>query len=482
MQFCIVHLHAFLLCLYFKVLVCKNSCECAKAQVPLADNWEKQHNERGRRIHMTSDRVKRLGGQRIAGGWSVKRARPWIAKIYFDQLSHSSTCGGSVINKRYILSAAHCYCITDVKEMLQCGKDNKFPKYAHHLIKVYLGINYKKIDLENFRGNPLHEYGIEDVIVHRYYQGKHHDIALIKIDRDAIFVPNFIMPICLPQLDDNSDQPRSNSTDLDIYTAGWGYKSSGCITDDHGPVPRLKCKGPCKPYGTPSYKDTDCQAFFNSRKSEYPRFQGDYLMLDTGILNTTCFSFDAGPSGWCKTETVRFTTIDKEDNWGWCTPSCGINQDYMRLAQELQETRLQVLSTAQCNYMVDRKIEKYYEFKGKYEICAGLKKPFNKMKLYKREGDVYRRAGDVLDKLGLDMDGKEYKLDFYVSGTDSCSGDSGGPAYIWKGDTPLLYGIVARGFGSGGEAGCAEFNFPGIYTRVSKYLGWINWHSADGNC
>ena len=31
-------------------------------KVPLADNWEKQHNERGRRIHMTSDRVKRLGG------------------------------------------------------------------------------------------------------------------------------------------------------------------------------------------------------------------------------------------------------------------------------------------------------------------------------------------------------------------------------------------------------------------------------------
>ena len=27
-----------------------------------------------------------------------------------------------------------------------------------------------------------------------------------------------------------------------------------------------------------------------------------------------------------QTETVRFTTIDKEDNWGWCTPSCGINQ------------------------------------------------------------------------------------------------------------------------------------------------------------
>jgi len=362
------------------------------------------------------------------------------------------------------------------------GKKNKFPKHAHHLIKVYLGINYKKIEWENFRGNPLHEYGIEDVIVHGYYNGKHHDIALIKLNRTIIFTPSFIMPICLPQQNDNSDQPRKNYKDLDIYTAGWGHKSSGCITDDHGPVPRLKCKGPCEPYGTPSYTDRNCQAFFKSRKSEYPRFQGDYLMLDTGVLNTTCFSFDAGPSGWCKTERVRFTTIDKEDSWGWCMPSCVINHDYMRFPETLQETRLQVLSTAQCNYMVDRKIEKYYEFEGKYEICAGLKKSFNKMKLYKKEGDAYRREGEVLDKLGLDMDGKEYKLDFYVSGTDSCAGDSGGPAYIWKGNTPILYGIVSRGFGSGGEAGCAEFNFPGIYTRVSKYLRWIDHHAADGNC
>ena len=56
------------------------------------------------------------------------------------------------------------------------------------------------------------------------------DIALVRLDRDAHFLPNFIMPICLPTQDDNSDQPKSDEVDLDIYTAGWGYKSSGCIT------------------------------------------------------------------------------------------------------------------------------------------------------------------------------------------------------------------------------------------------------------
>jgi len=453
----------------------QENCECSKAEMPLADEWEEQHNERG----ALSRRHKRAAGQRIAGGWSVKKARPWMAKLSIFTVN---TCGGSVINKRYVLSAAHCFCV-EYGLPYKCGEYNEFPDYAHQLIKVYLGLNYQTVspELDSFQGNPMYEYGIEGVIVHAGYQGEQNDIALVRLDRDAHFLPNFIMPICLPTQDDNSDQPKSDEVDLDIYTAGWGYKSSGCITNDHGPVTRIKCKGPCEQTETPSYRDPDCQDF--SKSMEYPVVQGDYLMLDTGMVNTTCFPFSSGPEGWCKTETVRFTTIDKEDNWGWCTPSCLIKHDYKRLAQKLQETRLQVLNMKQCEYMVDRKKNtKHYDFKEEYELCAGLKKPFNRVMEFKKEGNHYRMTGAVLDKLGLDMDGKEYGLDFYVSGTDSCSGDSGGPAYIWKGDTPILYGIVSRGYGSGGEAGCAEFNYPGIYTRITKFLDWINVNSADGVC
>ena len=44
---------------------------------------------------------------------------------------------------------------------------------------------------------------------------------------------------------------------------------------------------------------------------------------------------------------------------------------------------------------------------------------------------------------GLNDDGT-YKLDYYISGTDSCNGDSGGPAYRWVNGVPTLIGVVSR--------------------------------------
>lgn len=46
-------------------------------------------------------------------------------------------------------------------------------------------------------------------------------------------------------------------------------------------------------------------------------------------------------------------------------------------------------------------------------------------------------------------------------------GDSGGPAVITEGSEPLLVGIVSFG------DGCGKPTHPGVYTRVSKYIDWI---------
>ncbi|KAK2158570.1 hypothetical protein LSH36_167g04029 [Paralvinella palmiformis] len=54
-------------------------------------------------------------------------------------------------------------------------------------------------------------------------------------------------------------------------------------------------------------------------------------------------------------------------------------------------------------------------------------------------------------------------------GRDSCSGDSGGPLICQLSDQKwYLVGIVS--FGND----CALPNFPGVYTRISKYITWIN--------
>jgi trypsin len=52
----------------------------------------------------------------------------------------------------------------------------------------------------------------------------------------------------------------------------------------------------------------------------------------------------------------------------------------------------------------------------------------------------------------------------YMDSTrDSCQGDSGGPLIVDE----LLVGIVSWG------RGCAESNFPGVYTKVQNYETWI---------
>ncbi|XP_071542408.1 trypsin-like [Panulirus ornatus] len=63
----------------------------------------------------------------------------------------------------------------------------------------------------------------------------------------------------------------------------------------------------------------------------------------------------------------------------------------------------------------------------------------------------------------------------YVNGgTDSCHGDSGGGLLMQGSDGKMdIIGVVSWG------QGCGRRGYPGVYTRVTRYLSWIEKHTKD---
>lgn len=58
----------------------------------------------------------------------------------------------------------------------------------------------------------------------------------------------------------------------------------------------------------------------------------------------------------------------------------------------------------------------------------------------------------------------------FAEGRDSCEGDSGGPLLLegpWGASSDELVGLVSWGLG------CADDNYPGVYTRISHFYDWI---------
>lgn len=91
---------------------------------------------------------------------------------------------------------------------------------------------------------------------------------------------------------------------------------------------------------------------------------------------------------------------------------------------------------------------------------------------YLREADIQvlagPGAGTQCGDYGASFDGRYQLCAGEIQGqTDACSGDSGGPLVARLGKKSRLIGIVSSGLG------CALPDYPGIYTKVSKYSKWI---------
>lgn len=124
-------------------------------------------------------------------------------------------CGGAIINKRYILTAAHCVKTRSTMPLhsVVLGEHTKNQEMDCNIYNDKFGK-----EIERDCADPIEVFGIDKFIVHPDYNRPKYsnDIALVRLNRDVV-MKDHIRPICLPV----TSALQRQTFDKYIVT-GWG--------------------------------------------------------------------------------------------------------------------------------------------------------------------------------------------------------------------------------------------------------------------
>ncbi|XP_017125862.1 serine protease SP24D [Drosophila elegans] len=136
----------------------------------------------------------KLNGRVVGGEDAAKAQFPHQISL---RNGGSHSCGGSILSRNYILTAAHC--VTN-----QNANGTLIPVAAERFT-IRAGSN------DRFSGGVLHQ--VAEVIVHEEYGSHRNDVALLRLETPLI-LSSSIKPIDLP----TADTPA----DVDVVISGWG--------------------------------------------------------------------------------------------------------------------------------------------------------------------------------------------------------------------------------------------------------------------
>ncbi|XP_047512094.1 serine protease easter-like [Pieris napi] len=206
--------------------------------------------------HLLPEMCGSILGNRIFGGKYAKLYEfPWMALIsYNKRYGPQFECAGTIINSKYILTAAHCVVNKNIRDVRIGDFDVSSEMDCEYEAGVYPTCENRT---QNMR--------VEMAIPHSEYRRMPptNDIALLRMQGEMDFSHSNVEPICLPIT------PELQNTVLDFKTgtvAGWGVTETGIEATKLMKVDfPVKSNSDCKMY----YRNMINQRFNETMKNQF---------------------------------------------------------------------------------------------------------------------------------------------------------------------------------------------------------------------
>ncbi|XP_077485540.1 complement factor B-like isoform X2 [Amblyomma americanum] len=148
---------------------------------------------------------------RILGGDAAKTVWPWMVQI---QIRNTETnewehiCGGSIIHRKWVLTAAHCMHTV-------AAESAKRQPFTPSDLLLRAGLLMAK-------NETAKKLVVESIVIHKEYNNStfQNDIALLRL-RDEIVYEKSVRPICLPPLKKENGK-NSSVKRKTAFVIGWG--------------------------------------------------------------------------------------------------------------------------------------------------------------------------------------------------------------------------------------------------------------------